>query len=516
VAKIVAYILLVAALFATFGFFHFTEGRRKGGFGSFPQRLFNMPVATSWLVAIPMIYGSAMILAVYLASAWLIFLPLGTSLPVLWPALYLVAALAIFQTIVWSIPERRYVKMLCLSMAATIICFGWMFFLPHVTEGTLSELGYEGSPRSFQAGLMIGLSLTGPGAYGISLWRVGQQRHGGGPRTRGLAVFSEFLVNRFLLRTEPFPSARHAVFWHEWRRTGFILPIAVGAVLAMTCIPAWLSGPMSEGATVALLSWVYVSPIVLAAIVGCGFAKFDFWNPELKMTHFAAVRPFSPGQWVMIKLQTTLASAAVTWALVLLVSFLWVSHAADLGGLDQIYRQLGMYYSHFERWLLALLSLFGAFLLTWRFLVGGMAIGLSALKGWFYAANSLRALALASLLFLMIWRDGRIDHPFHLYDLWPWILRLPVLLAITVIIKALFAAWAWLRVGRLRMLSPGMVVAYFGAWILATVLLAVGMSIAFPHTLWLRHTLILLALLIVPLAGPPLAMLALSRNRNQP
>lgn len=516
VAKIAGYILLVAALVATFGFFHFTEGRRKGGFGSFPQRLFNMPIATPWLVAIPMIYGAVVILAVYLASAWLVFRPLDVVLPVVWPSLYLVAGLAIFQMIVWSIPERRYLKILCLSLAATVICFGWMFFLPHVTEGTLSELGYKGSPRSFQAGLMIALFLTAPAAYGISLWRVGQQRHGGGVRAGGLAVFSEVPANRFLLRTRPFPSACHAVFWYEWRRTGFILPIAVGVVLAMTCIPAWLSGPISENATLGLLSWIYLSPIVLSAIVGCGFAKFDFWNPELKMTHFAAVRPFSAGQWVMIKLHATLASAAATWALVLLVSFLWVVHVGDFGGLDQIYRQLGMYYSHLERWLLAVIALFGALLLTWRFLVSGLAIGLSAHKGWFYAANSLRALALATLLFLMIWRDGRIDHPFHLYDLWPWMLRLPVLLAGAVIAKALFSAWAWVRVRRLRMISPKSVAAYFGVWTLATGVLAAGMSIAFPHTPWLRHSLILLSLLIIPLAGPPLAMLAFSRNRSQP
>src|SRR5687767_14482600 len=66
VAVLGGYILLVAALFAVFGLFHFTEGRRKGGFGSFPQRLFTLPVRTGWLVALPMIYGALSVLAVYL------------------------------------------------------------------------------------------------------------------------------------------------------------------------------------------------------------------------------------------------------------------------------------------------------------------------------------------------------------------------------------------------------------------------------------------------------------------
>lgn len=514
VAALAGYILLVAALFAVFCFSHFTEGRRKGGFGSFPQRLFNLPVATSWLVALPMIYGSLAVLCVYLTAAWLIFWPLGKSLLLLWPSLYLVAALALFQTIVWSIPDRRYLKILCLSLGATVICVGWMFFLPHVIDGTLEELGYQGSVRSFQIKLMTGLALAGPAAYSISLWRIHQQRHAGGRHSGRVVALHEWVSNHLFVRARPFRSARHAVLSHEWRRHGFILPIAVAAILGMTCLPAWLSGPLSGKGTVGVLSWVLLSPMVLALIIGCGFAKFDFWNTDLKMPQFAAVRPFSPGKWVVTKLQVALGSVILTWLLVLLVSFLFLAYAGDPGGLDRLYWELKIHYSPVTRWLVGALTLFAAMTLTWRFLIGGLAIGLSANRVWYYTANSVCASVLATALLLLIWRGDRADHPLHLYQLWPGIVRLPFLLALVVFAKALVAAWAWTRVLRNDLLEGRAIATYFCAWTIATVLISAGMSIAFPHTPWLRHTLTLLALLVVPLAGPALAILALLRNRS--
>jgi hypothetical protein len=363
--------------------------------------------------------------------------------------------------------------------------------------------------------LMIALLAIGPSAYGISLWRIRRQRHAGGNRRGILSGQREWIANHFFVRTRPFRSAGHAAFWHEWKRSGFILPIGVGVVLAMTCLPAWLAGPLSGRGTIGVLAWVFVSPLILAMVLGCGYSKFDFWSADLSMPEFAAVRPLSPGRWVVIKLEVALASVAITWLLVLLISFLFVAYAGDLDGLNQLYRQLGFYYSSTERWLLLAWAFFAGVALSWRFLISGLAIGLSAKKGWFYASNSLRAAALTTLLFLVIWRSDRTDHPLHLYDLWPWIGRLPLLLALAVIAKVLCAAIAWIRVRRLHLLPPQTVGAYFAGWTAGTGLFAVGVSVAFPHTPWLRHSLILLSLLVLPLAGPALGMLALSRNRSR-
>ena len=282
----------------------------------------------------------------------------------------------------------------------------------------------------------------------------------------------------------------------------------------MTCLPAWLSGPLSGNGTVGVLSWVLLSPLVLAMIIGCGFAKFDFWNSDLKMPQFAAVCPFSPGNWVIIKLRVALVSVVLTWLLVLLVSFLFLAYAGDFGGLDHLYWELRIRYSPAARWPVLASTLFAAMALSWRFLTGGLAIGLSANRAWYYTTNSICAIVLATALFLLIWRGDRTDHPLHLYQLWPWIVRLPLLLALAVFAKALVAAWAWTRVLRNDLLEGRRIAIYFCLWTLTTALLGAGVVFAFPHTAWLRYALMLLSLLIVPLAGPALAMLALLRNRS--
>lgn len=513
-AEAVGYVLLVLALFFTFGCFHFTEGRRKGGFGSFPLRLFNMPVATCRLVAWPMIYGSLAVLAVYVAGSWLLFAPLGKTVPIVWPCLYLISGFTQFQTIIWSFPESRYLKLLCLSLAAAVIAFGWMFFLPHVIEGTLSVWGYSGSPRLFKRYLLIGLAMTGPVAFGISSYRVHQQRHGMEFRLRPFSVLGEWISSRFFSRRKPFLSATQAVFWQEWRQSGFVLPIAVGAILAMTCVPSYLSGPLTGRATVGVLGWIFISPFLLAVIIGRGFSKPDFWNQDINMTPFNAIRPLTSGQWVMAKLKVAIWSVLLTWGLVLYVSFIWVAHAGDLEGLDSLYWQFKTYYLPQERWLLPVLAFFAALVLTWRFMVSGLAAGLSGRKRWYQFSNLVTGAVWVTAFALVIWRSDHSDHNLHLYDLWNWITWLPLVLGGAFILKAILAARAWFQVYQRQMLSARCIYEFFGCWVLATGLAGVLAVIAFSNTVWLRNLLILLALLMVPLAGPGMAMLTLAKNRS--
>ncbi|HKS37597.1 MAG TPA: hypothetical protein VJW76_10435 [Verrucomicrobiae bacterium] len=513
-AEVTGYVLLVLALFFTFGGFHFTEGRRKGGFGSFPFRLFNMPVATSWLVAFPMLYGSVAVLTIYLAGAWLIFVPLGKALPMVWPCLYLICAFTQFQMIIWSFPESRYLKLLCLSLAAAVIALGWMFFLPHIIEGTLSELGYTGSPALFKRYLFIGLALTGPAAFGISLYRVHQQRHGVTLGLRHFDLGREWISRRFLPRSRPFRSGTQAIFWQEWRQTGSILPIGVAAILAMTFVPTYLSGPLTPRATLGVLSWIFLSPLLLAVIIGRGFSKPDFWNQELNMTPFNAIRPLTSGQWVTAKLKVAAGSVLLTWGLVLYVSFVWTTWAGDFEELDRLFQQLMFHYSAQERWLLPVLAIFAVLILTWRFMVNGLAVGLSGRKRWYQFSNLLTGLVWVTLFAGVIWRSDHSDHNLHLYDVWQWIIWLPLALAGAVIAKSTLAAWAWYQVDQRQMLSRHSIYTYFGFWVLATGLLVGLVVLAFPHTVWLRNLLILLSMTVVPLARPGMAMLTLAKNRS--
>jgi hypothetical protein len=52
-------------------------------------------------------------------------------------------------------------------------------------------------------------------------------------------------------------------------------------------------------------------------------------------------------------------------------------------------------------------------------------------------------------------------------------------------------------------------------WLLAVSVLAALAFVACRNTFWLRHLLMLAAILIVPLAGPAVAMHSLAGNRSR-
>jgi hypothetical protein len=203
----------------------------------------------------------------------------------------------------------------------------------------------------------------------------------------------------------------------------------------------------------------------------------------------------------------------LTWIGVLFAGFLWVAYAGDLGGPNHLYRQIEIHYSPNRRPWIVLLFFFAAFLLTWRFMVSGLAFGLSGRKRYYRAANVLTATFWVSGFVALIW-SNQPEHPFHFYDLWPWIQWLPLLLGLAVVARMSLGAWAWNRVHRSQILSRRRIIGFLAGWAAATSLLAALIWIAFPNTAWLRHLALLTCLLTVPLAGPGLAMLALGRNRS--
>ena len=77
---------LALALYA----FHFTEGTRRAGFGTYPARLFVLPVSSFRLVVIPMALGVMTVVGLYLVWARLILPLVHVHLDLLWPCLFLV------------------------------------------------------------------------------------------------------------------------------------------------------------------------------------------------------------------------------------------------------------------------------------------------------------------------------------------------------------------------------------------------------------------------------------------
>jgi hypothetical protein len=123
-------------------------------------------------------------------------------------------------------------------------------------------------------------------------------------------------------------------------------------------------------------------------------------------------------------------------------------------------------------------------------------------------------IGLVTLFVLTIWRSDNDDHSLQLYNVWPAISTLPILLTIVVILKLSAATLAWSNAIHRGMVLPRSAGCYFAGWLVAVGILGAFFFILCQDTLWLRHLLMLAAILIVPLAGPALAVRALAANRS--
>ncbi len=391
-----------------------------------------------------------------------------------------------------------------------------MFFIPTIVAGALSEWGYPGDPAVFMRRLLVALALTGPAAYAISWLRLHQQRHGSTTRSAVLSAWWERTIRELLCRRTPFRSAEHAILWQEWRRTGFILPAVVVVIIALTCVPAWLSGGLSGRATMGILTWLFLAPFLFAVVIGRGFGKPDFWSTSLRIAPFHTIKPVTAGQWVLVKLKVAFASTALTWALVIYLAFIWTAFVGDFHGPEAWLTRIRFYYTPTERWLLLTLAPLAAVIVTWRLIVMNLTAGLSGSKFWYHTLNLLTGVILVALFIFTIRRSDGDPDQLRLFQVWPAIAWLPVVLTAAVIAKMTVAAFAWHHTLRRDLVSQRTAIRYFVGWLFMVAMLASLSYVLVTNTLWLRHLLMLMATLLVPLAGPALAMRSLAANRSNP
>ena len=176
----------------------------------------------------------------------------------------------------------------------------------------------EGTLTAVLAGLMMF-------AYMASVIVVGHQRRGGevGRIWRRVAV--QRLLDAFPHRQWILSSPDRALFWIEWRRSGFVLPAAVLFIAFFILGPVgWLTGSGKE-ATVRGFFWLAGSPLLLAIPIGRGLAKIDFWSLELALPPFISARPIHCAQIVAAKLKSAAISTLLTYAIVLLAAMIWLA-----------------------------------------------------------------------------------------------------------------------------------------------------------------------------------------------
>ncbi len=360
--------------------FHFTEANHKEVFGAFPRRLFTLPVGTRWLVGVPMIMSAVAVTSMYLVWAIWILPRLDMNFPVLWPCLFLIAGSAGFQCLLWSVAERRELKVVLLGIYATLLGVGWVLFTGDISFAIVSAVypsaTVEDTARIAHASLVL-LTLA---MAGVALWRVEVQWRGhGGCGT----VWIRSLAQRGRARMlRPFGSLERALFWHDWRLCGLVLPLAVLMVDGFFLLLSSTVGEFSNRATINAFLTLLFAPVTLAWIIGIAFAKPDFWSLDNEYPVAVRLRPVSNEQLINARMRVGLVSLLLAFVITAITGVLWVSYFGALGHLSHLWKTIVYNFGMPGTPILVIGALLSLFLVGYRGLVGGVLAGFDEDSSW--------------------------------------------------------------------------------------------------------------------------------------
>lgn len=464
----------------------FNSRRERKGF---PQRLFTLPVSTLTLFSIPVFLGLFLVELVFLLSN-----TFGTALVLItdpaWVALKLAVFMLTYQWVMWALEKFGSMRLVIIGIAGFVL--------------TILD-----DPES---GLWI-LILWGLAAY-LATWRtIVVQRSGGGRLRTNISAFFQKTVDRMPAWRERFPSANSAQMWFEWRRAGFMLPLSVFAILILVILPLSILTRDYEGTTVTVLAAVLLLPLVLAAPIGKGFSKGDMWSEDMEIPAFMLVRPLSSHDLIVIKLKAAAVSTIITWAIVLLFLLAWLPLWANLDSLILLGNYLWEVQNHSVPAQLAVVTLvlLAGTLVTWRFMVSSLWIGLSRHRKLFVASTIPMLLILFVGIYAVVELQDWIRADFTRLSLVVWTAGL------IVIAKFWLAAWSW------RSIETAHFYKYLIVWALGTasmLILAILLWSAFRYVIGfdvslIQSLFIFAALMIMPLTQIALAPKYLAANRHR-
>jgi hypothetical protein len=456
----------------------------------YPRRLFTLPLPTAALAGWPLVLGGGALALLWLPLAGLILRPVGLAVPLEWGAVFLVALLAWLQALTWfpfPLPALR------LLVAVPV--------LGALTTGALLGFFYEVSPA-----LLLGVSAAlVPAGYLVAVLGLARARRG------DVAVWSwpvprlgwpAFGIGR------SFASAIDAQLWLEWRRNGFVFPLLVALPVVPHLFLMYRAATPRE-AGLALVG-LAIYPILMATGAGIGLSNTHPWSRRIAaLPAFVAARPVTTAALVAVKLRLAVRSTLAAWAVVVLALLLTLPFSL-LGEMLAGWTRRLIETQGPRGWALLALIVLGLPLLTWKWLVNQLWIGLSG-RHWLEVFAGLAIpVSLTGLgLFTAWFVTHREWHP-ALLDAVPWVVG--ALLALKVA-GGVLVGRALLR----RELVSGSFVAAFAlAWLAAAVGL-IGLTCwllpAEVYSPWVVGAgAVLLALPLVRLGLAPLA-LAWGRHR---
>jgi hypothetical protein len=479
------------------------EGARFEDAGSlFPTRFFTLPVPTVVLVAPPLLLGTLLVLVWWLVFAIFILRPWGADVPLFWPGLLAAAILATLQALTWAPFPLPWLRALLLAVVVPGLMAGSVF------------LNHRGTSPIVITGSALTVLLA---SYGTALMGVSRSRHGSG--VRGWSPVLSAVVAHDRKDRTPFRSPLQAQEWLERQRLFWGFFTLTFTCLVTTLFFMWLTDflvrdlnpeqvrndlPELSQALIDLgRSWLALAqlpvlPLLISGAVGAGALGRLSSSAECpQCSPFVAGRPMWTVDMLSAKLRTCARGVIVLWALMFLEGLLWAVCMGRVGELaDQLVARMGSAPT-------ALLTLSAAVIIlpavSWLWLVSGMGV---RILRWpmlpiVPALFSIAVILLPGLL---------IAHKME-----PWRPVLGGIAAVALVCKALAVYWIVRRLRAARLVHERTIVWALVAWfVLASAVLGVGVGLLGMGRLFAGF-----AVLLLPLARPLSAPLALARHRTQ-
>jgi len=459
----------------------------------YPARMFARPVTTAALAGWPMLYGTAAMMMLWLATRLFALWPSGIEVPVIWPALVAASLLAWTQALTWMpypLPGLRII--------VTVL---WL--------GTIDAIALLAI--NFKADESVMLAIVAPQiplAYLFARFAVARARRGDVPDWRsGFASLAQ-IARALSRRRAHFQSPASAQTWFEWRRHGGALPTWVAILLPFELILLWVAGDSTALVFTILLGVLITPPFIASFVAGAVSKSSPDGSGSYGITPFVATRPLSNAELIAAKLKMAMWSTVGAWLLVLIAIpiALKLSGAAVLV-LDRWHR-LSEVIGTPRTVVVSLLILSACIASTWKHLVQSMYIGLtgraSLIKGSVF-------LVLGFFFLFGPFADWIIDSG-RLGEVWS---ALPRIFAILVFFKMTTAVWVIVRLYRSRSLSDRALLIGATCWSVAVFALYAVLAWLFDTPHIPHYLLMLLAILAIPLARLSAAPLALQWNRHR-
>ncbi len=496
-AALVAVAPLGAAAVLLLGFFTYSLDMDLLAPGSgFPGRAFTLPVPTAALAGWPMLFGSAVTALLWLAAALLILRPAGLAVPLAWPALLGAALTAWMQALVWWPVGWPWLR----TAAVVLLVF---------TFGVLGPRAWSDFevPQGAAAPVLGALLL---GAYAAGVAGVARARRGAGQAWPSPWRWALGLWARTRRPRAPFASPGAALVWWEWRRKGRLLAL-LSAFLLPWFVP-WLLLPDNP----ALSPWAkwggfLLLPLMVGLMAGGGMGHMGTAGPNRQycLPAFLATRPVAGTAFIAAKLKGAGLCTLAIWLPPYLLAVPILFRPGNGAEVEQLWGQLLRFYPPWKAGVVVALGALALPALTWKGMAENLDLGLTG-RPLVIRASVLAGLALfvgGSVAVVWVARHPE-KHELLLRLAW-W--AAPAAVAL----KLLLAGWALRAVYRRRLVTPRALTWVLAAWPVAVAVLFGVLAWLVPAGLASLPALALAAVLLVPLARPALAPLALAWDRHR-